>query len=123
VDTGKYNIKARQGSTFSFLFTITSDSNITISNPTGLWNLTGYSAAMQVRSSTSSTTKILSLSTSSGIALGGTAGTVTCTASATTMAAIKAGSYVYDIELTEPSTGVVYALLEGKFTVTAEVTK
>jgi len=114
VDTGKYNIKARQGSTFTLSFTISTGGTV--------WDLTGYSARMQVRASTTSTTKILNLATGSGITLGGAAGTVTCTASAATMAGIAANTYVYDIELVYPD-GTVNALLEGKFTVTAEVTK
>ena len=114
MDTGKYNIKARQGSTFNFNFTISTDGTV--------WNLTGYSAAMQVRSSASSSKKVLSFSSSSGITLGGSAGTVAVTAPAATMAAITANSYVYDFELTYPN-GTVVALLEGKFIVSAEVTK
>jgi len=114
VETGKYNIKARQGSTFNFNFTISTDGTP--------WNLTGYSAAMQVRTSASSSKKILSLTSSSGITLGGAAGTVAVTASAATLAAIPASTYVYDFELTYPN-GTVVALLEGKFTISAEVTK
>jgi len=114
METGKYNIKARQGSTFTLNFTISTDGTP--------WNLTGYTAAMQVRTSTSSSNKTLSLTSSSGITLGGAAGTVAVTASAATMAAIPAGSYVYDFELTYPD-GTVVALLEGKFTISAEVTK
>lgn len=117
METGKYNIKARQGSTFVLNFTISTDGTP--------WNLgTGstYTAAMQVRTSTASSKKILSLTSSSGITLGGAAGTVAVTVSAATMAAITANTYVYDFELTYPD-GTVVALLEGKFTISAEVTK
>ena len=53
MSAGIYNIKAEQGSTFVFSFTITTDGTA--------WNLTGYSGRMQVRSSYQSTTKILDL--------------------------------------------------------------
>lgn len=114
MDTGKYNIKARQGSTFNFNFTISTNGTA--------WDLTGCSAAMQVRSSASSSKKILNFSNTSGITLGGSDGTVSVTASASTLAAIPAGNYVYDFELTYPDDTVV-ALLEGKFIINAEVTK
>lgn len=115
METGKYNIKARQGSTFTLNFTISTDG--------APWsNLETYSAAMQVRSSTSSSKTILSLTKGSGITLGATTGAVAVTASAATMAAIPANTYVYDFELTYPD-GTVIALMEGKFIVSAEVTK
>jgi hypothetical protein len=114
VETGNYNITARQGSTFNLNFTI--DTNGTV------WNLTNYSAAMQVRKSITSSKAILSLTSSSGITLGGTAGTVAVTASASTMAALPAGSWVYDLELTSAN-GTVYAVLSGKFIINPEVTR
>jgi len=114
VETGSYNIVARQGSTFNLNFTIDTDGDE--------WNLTTYTARMQVRKATTSSTAILSLTSSSGITLGGTAGTVAVTASAATMAALPAGTWVYDLELVSGS-GIVYAILEGKFIVKPEVTR
>lgn len=114
METGNYNITARQGSTFNLNFTI--DTNGTV------WNLTGYTAAMQVRKATTSSTAILSLTSTSGITLGGAAGTVAVTASASTLAALPAGTWVYDLELTSGSS-IVYAVLSGKFIIKAEVTK
>jgi hypothetical protein len=115
METGKHNIKARQGSTFNFNFTISTDD---VAWPL----LETYSAAMQVRASVTSSKKILSLTSGSGITLGATTGGVAVTVSAATMAAIPASTYVYDFELTYPD-GTVVALLEGKFTISAEVTK
>jgi len=77
---------------------------------------------MQVRSSYDSPTAILSITTDSGITLGGAAGTISLNASATTTAAITAQVALYDLELVS-SSGVVTRLLEGKFTITPEVTK
>lgn len=112
--SGKYNITAPQGSTFNLSFNISTN---------GVdWNLTGYSAAMQVRYSPSDTVKILDLSTANGnMTVNGT-GDVTATATATEMAGINPGRWVYDIELTSGD-GTVTRILEGKFIVTAEVTK
>jgi hypothetical protein len=102
----------KQGSTFTRSVTWSQD---------GLpVNITGYTAAMQIRSSYSSSTPVVSLTSSSGITLGGTAGTIQITISAVATAAIAAGNYVYDLELT--SGGTVTRLLEGQFIVTPEVT-
>lgn len=111
---GNYNIVAEQGATFTFAFTIDTDGTP--------WNLTGYTARMQVRPFTESTTKIFDLTETNGIALGGVLGTVTVTRNATQMAAAKAGRHVYDIEL-ESSGGVVTRILEGRFIIVPEVTQ
>jgi hypothetical protein len=110
---GKYNIVCPQGSTFS--------QQITYSIDDALVNLTGYTARMQVREKHTSTATILDLDTDAGITLGGALGTITITASATATAAIVAKEYVYDLELINGST--VTRILEGKFTVTPEVTR
>ena len=84
-------------------------------------DLTGYTAAMQVRSSYSSTTAVVSLTTSNGgLTLGGAAGTIEVFISAVATSAIPAGNYVYDLELTTGTT--VTRLLEGQFYVSPEVT-
>jgi hypothetical protein len=102
----------KQGSTFVRTVTWSKD-GLPVS-------LTNYTAAMQVRSSYASSTPVVSLTSSSGIALGGNAGTIQITISASATAAIPAGNYVYDLELT--SGGTVTRLLEGQFIVTPEVT-
>lgn len=85
-------------------------------------NLTGYSARMQVREAYESLSPVLSLTSGSGITLGGTAGSIILEANATTTAALEAGQYVYDLELVT-SGGYVTRLLEGNFTVDPEVTR
>lgn len=78
---------------------------------------------MQVRRTPSSDTKTLELTTENGgITLGGAAGTITVTASATAMAAVASGKYRYDLEVVS-SGGVVTRLLEGVFVVSPEVTR
>jgi hypothetical protein len=90
-------------------------------------NLTGYTARLQVRETYASDTSILSLTSGSGITLGGTAGTILLEASAATTAGIATVSapsdqYIYDLELVSGA-GYVTRLVEGNFTVRMEVTR
>jgi hypothetical protein len=76
-------------------------------------NLTGYTARMQVRSTLESAEALIELTTANGrIALGGSAGTITLTISATDTAALTAGRGVYDLELVSGS-GIVTRFLQG----------
>ena len=112
----KYDIVCDQGATFSRQLTWLDDSSSAV-------NLTGYTARMQVRETVESSSTLLSLTTeNSRIALGGTAGTITLTVTAADTAAVVAGHYVYDLELVSGS-GTVYRLVQGCFTVDAEVTR
>jgi hypothetical protein len=77
---------------------------------------------MQVRDSYDSHTAVLSLTSGSGITLGGTAGSIILEATATTTAGVPSGQYVYDLELVTGG-GYVTRLLEGNFTVDPEVTR
>lgn len=113
----RYDLLIDQGATLSVVATWKDSSGNAI-------NLTGYTARMSVRATFSSSTSVLDLNTSnSGITLGGAAGTITITASATTTAALTAPfSGVYDLELVSGG-GVVTRLLEGTATVSPEVTR
>lgn len=111
---GKYNIKVEQGATFILDFTIK-----TGSTP---WNLTNYTARMQVRTSVNATTTLLSITNSNYITLGGSAGTVAISVPASMTDDLIAGRHVYDFELVS-SGGQVWRVLEGKFTVSPEVTR
>jgi hypothetical protein len=111
---GIYNIVADQGSTFNFNFTIKIDD---IS-----WDLSDYSARMQVRADYNTTNKFLDLSTANGDITLNSLGQVSVTVSATKMAAIAAGRWVYDIEFVSAG-GEVTRVLEGRFIVSAEVTQ
>jgi len=111
---GKYNIKVEQGATFILDFTIK-----TGSTP---WNLTNYTARMQVRTSVNATTTLLSITNSDYITLGGSAGTVAISVPASLTDDLIAGRHVYDFELVS-SGGQVWRVLEGKFTVSPEVTR
>jgi hypothetical protein len=84
-------------------------------------NLTNYTAAMQVRESLSAATPTISLTSSAGITLGGTAGTIALVIPASTMGSATPGSYVYDLELN--SGGTITRLMQGTFQVEGEVTR
>jgi hypothetical protein len=112
----RYDLEIKQGATFSLTATWKDSTGTAI-------NLTGYTARMQVRSAYDSSTTIISLTSSSGITLGGSAGTIAITVSATTTAALTAPwSGVWDLELVSGG-GVVTRLLEGIVSVTPEVSR
>jgi hypothetical protein len=111
---GKYNIVCPQGSTYDQQFTY-SINDVPV-------DLMTYTARMQVREKHTSTNKILDLTTENGrIVLGGPYGTITINIPASSTAELVAKDYVYDLELI--SSSMVTRLFEGKFLVTAEVTK
>jgi hypothetical protein len=94
-----YDILIEQGATFSQIVTY-KESGVAV-------NLTGYTARMQVRSHAGIGRSFIELTTANGrIALGGSAGTITLTISATDTAALTAGRGVYDLELVSGS-GIV----------------
>jgi hypothetical protein len=79
---------------------------------------------MHIRTAVSASSTILILTTSSGgLQIDASAGTVLILATPAQTAAIGAGKYVYDLELEETATGVVTRILQGNLTVRAEVTK
>lgn len=101
-----------QATTFNLQFTIQTGNT--------LWDLTNYSATMTIRPFVGSNTTTLVLTNGNGITLGGAAGTVDITISATVTADFEPSRYAYDFVLQSGS--VVTRLLEGKFVVTAGVT-
>lgn len=113
INPGTYNITCPQGATWDRTFTITIGGT--------KLNLTGYTAAMQVRDSADATATLISLTNGSGITLGGTAGTVDVVISSAITAGVASGSYSYDLELNSGST--ITRLLEGSFNVTGNVTR
>lgn len=84
--------------------------------------LTGYTANLQLRTSYSAASASLSLSVGSGITITANTGTIAVRATATQTGALVAGDYVYDLELTSPA-GIVTRLVEGRATVTPQVTR
>ena len=116
-DPGRYDMTIWQGATFNRVFTWR------VGTPAVNVNLAGFTARMQLRATPNSAATVLELTTSNGrITLGGAAGTVTLTLTATETAALPANQYAYDLELVA-GTGEVTRLLEGFATVDAEVTR
>ena len=108
---GTYNFTLEQGATFNRILTLQENSSA--------MNLTGYSVASKFRSTHDS---------------GTVAGTFTCTISNasngqitlsmtnSTTSNIEEGIYVYDLEITSGA-GSVTRVLQGKITVSPEVTR
>jgi hypothetical protein len=105
----------------------------TVTNPaTGLYtqggnalsavDITGYTASMQLRSLPNDTIAVLTLTQASGITIDGPSGTLAVRATAIQTAAIIAGPYYYDLEITSP-TGVKTRIVQGELNVNAEVTR
>ena len=112
-----YNITVYQGATFRLPLTWKTG------DPAAAVNLTGYTARMQIRSSVTSPTDLLELTTENGgITLGGVAGTINILITATDTAGQAWRTGVYDLELIAGS-GDVRRLLEGTATLVPEVTR
>lgn len=131
------NQRCEQGATFSRQFTIYANltdaekygiANDTLTNSqetaiaAKLRNLTGSTARMHIRSTIDAGSTLATLTTENGgLTLGGTAGTVAITISATATAAYTPATYWYDLEIITGST--VERLLQGRFEVDPEVTR
>jgi hypothetical protein len=106
----KANLIIDQGTTYSTTIDVTDDNDVPI-------NLSGYTGSAQLRkhySSSNSTIFTVSLAPLDGIVI------LSLTSAQT--AALKAGRYVYDVELTNTS-NVVSRIVEGIVTVTPQVTR
>ena len=111
---GIYNFTLDQGSTWTLQVVYKDSNGVAV-------NLTGYTAEMQVRRKFDSDTPVLTLSTSNGgITIVGATGTLNLVAT-DEQAAIDAGLYVYDLELS--TGGVRTRLIQGTVTVSGEVTR
>jgi hypothetical protein len=111
-----YNVVIDQGADW-FL-------NVNYDNPDGTAvNLTGYTAALQLRSLPTDPTSVLSLTTGAGITITGATGLIAIRATATQTRAIDEGIYYYDLEITAPSTAVVTRIIQGQADVSPEVTR
>jgi hypothetical protein len=111
---GKYSFVIEAGATFNLDFTMYSGGS--------KWDLTGYSARMDIRVDIDSPTALISLDTDgNGITLGGSTGLVEIEIDATTTEDFPAGRYVYDFEL-EDDNGTVWRVIQGCVQVRAEVT-
>jgi len=103
------NLVIDQGTTYSFSFNLTNADG-------SAKNLAGYTLASQIRKSYYTSTSVDF--TTSTIDL---EGEITISLSATQTSALRAGRYVYDIEIDDGSETI--RVLEGIVTVTPEVTR
>lgn len=116
-EPGRYDFTIYQGASFDRTFTWQTGA------PASNVNLTGYTGRMQIRAAVGSPTTIVELTTSNGrMTLGGSAGTIALAITATDTTPLAPGQYVYDMEMVS-SGGQVTRLLEGRATVSAEVTR
>ena len=106
----KVNIVIDQGTDFATTV------NLTDADGNEL-DVSGYSAAGQIRKSYTSST-----ATDFTMSLSAISSSLTLSLNNSTTSAMTSGRYVYDIELTDPS-GIVSRILEGQVTVTPEVTR
>ena len=102
-----------QGSTFSKQITVYETDGTTIQN------LTGYSAASQIRKNYTSTAYTTILAT---IQTPATNGVIVMSLTAVQTAALKSGRYVYDLQITAADTTVI-RVIEGIITIKPEVTR
>ena len=85
-------------------------------------NLTGYTAALQVRTSPLAKTAVLTLDTNAGLTITPLTGTIAAHATAAQTAAITNGKYSYDLEITN-NVGVVTRLVQGTIEVSPQTTR
>ncbi len=113
-EPGLWNPNCRQGETFVRVITWKDSAG-------ALVNLTGYTAKLQLRD-TQTNSVIDDFTDTTGLALGGVAGTITWTMTATETVLLPVGSVSYDLRLTS-GTSVVTYLLYGHVNVHARVTQ
>jgi len=108
------NLVIDQGTTFSLTITIADANGNEI-------DLTGYTLRAQLRKSYGAT----SFTAFTVAANDNATGELTISLTDTQTSALKAGRYVYDVEIVEPSGdgSIVTRVLEGIITVTPEVTR
>ena len=110
-----YNATIDQGATWNLEVIYKTEAGVPI-------NLTGYTAALQVRQNYYDTAALVTLtSPSGGIVITPNAGKLDITMTATQTGGLDEGFYVYDLEITSGAN--VTRLIQGQFTVSPEVTR
>ncbi len=123
---GVYNITIEQGTTFYRLLDVMEP---TVLDPDvyEAFNLTGYTARMQIRRTIESTTPMISLTSptvsGNGITVMDGANNAISINITDTMTSSLTSSGVYDLEIIKTSTGAVSRLLRGTITLSLEVTR
>jgi hypothetical protein len=113
--SGQYNFVIKQGATFDKTLTWYDSKGCPI-------DVTGYTAAMQLRDKPGGATLHLNLSSvNGGIIVGTTDGIIRLFATDIATSALNFNTAAYDLELKSPA-GAVTRLLEGSVTLSREVT-
>lgn len=118
---GTYNILCEQGSTFTRVLELQSP---VPENPSEyeVFDLTAFTARMQVRRTINSVDPIITLTTENGgITIDGDNGKITIFMSDEDTAGISS-SGVYDLEIIDAG-GIVSRVIQGTFTLSLEVTR
>ena len=87
-------------------------------------NITGYTAALQMRTSPLAKTAVLTLTSAvgGGLTITGNSGTIAAHATAAQTDAITNGKYSYDLEITSGA-GIVTRLVQGTIEVSPQTTR
>ena len=123
---GIYNILIEQGTTFYRLIDVMEPDVLdpTVFEP---FDLTGYTARMQIRRDIDSPTPMLSLTSptvgGNGITVQDGANNAISINITNTVTSSLTSSGVYDLEIIKTSTGFVSRLLQGTVTLSREVTR
>jgi len=117
MSAGYHHFIIEQGATFGQTLTLKDSSGTVV-------NLTGYaSAEMDLRENPDAADPIISLTTANNrIALGGSAGTVVLSITASDTANLTAQDGVFDLEIVSGS-GVVSRLIEGTYSVRRNISR
>ena len=123
---GVYNITIEQGTTFYRLIDVM-EPDVLDPDEYDPFNLTGYTARMQIRRTLESTTPMVSLTSptvnGNGITvMDGANNAISINITAATTATLLT-SGVYDLEIIKTSTGAVSRLIQGTITLSLEVTR
>jgi len=106
------NLTVDQGTSFT--------SDVTVKDANGnAFDLTGYTAVAKMAKGFASTRTRTTITTT--VAADATTGVVTLSLSSTASAALDAERYVYDLEITQTSSGNVTRVIEGIITVRPQV--
>ena len=107
------NLTIDQGATFT--------SDVTVKDANGnAFNLTGYTAAAKMAKGYASTRTRTTMTCT--VAADATTGVVTLSMTAAETGALDAERYVYDLEITQTSSGTVTRVIEGIISVRPQVT-
>ena len=123
---GVYNITIEQGTTFYRLIDVM-EPDVLDPEVYDPFNLTGYTARMQIRRTLESTTPMVSLTSptvnGNGITvMDGANNAISINMTDTTTSSLTT-SGVYDLEIIKTSTGAGSRLIQGTLTLSLEVTK